>query len=111
MKKLIVILSTVFLLAGVGFGFCEEGPRLDGLFIPQTKDFESESIGNVIVNQTYNIETKLTWSLDEIDSYITVYQNRIDSYQKYIDRLKELRKIIEKEAVKVKLKAEGDKNT
>jgi len=111
MKKLIIILSILFLFSGIGY--CEEegGPRLDGIFSSQTKDFETDSIGDVIINQTYSVETKLAWSLDEIDTYLDLYQHRIEMYQKYVDQLKKLRNIIEEKAKKVKLKSNEDKKT
>lgn len=105
MKKLIVFVLTLFVL-GISQGLCEEqpGPRLDGKFSAKTKDNEAETIGDVTINQEYTSQTVLTWSLSEIDYYIETYTKKVAEFQNYVDSLKKLRDIIEKEALKVKLK-------
>ena len=71
-----------------------------------TKDFEVESLEEVVVNEI--TETKTSWTISEINYYLDYHKGKILEVEKIIEQL-ETRKEKIREAVKgVKLKTQGE---
>ena len=105
MNRIITLIIVIILLVITELAIGEDF----GFFRPLTKDFETEDIGEVVVEQTK--PEKVTWTLNEIDRYLIYLKAKINEYENQVIELKALRELIEKEALKVKIKNKDGKES
>ena len=105
MNRIITLIIVIILLVITELAIGEDL----GFFRPLTKDFETEDIGEVVVEQTK--PEKVTWTLNEIDRYLIYLKAKINEYENQVIELKALREQIEKEALNVKKKNKDGKES
>lgn len=98
MKILIMVMCAIFLL--IGSAYAED---IATEYTCKTKDYEVDEIGDVIIIEKTVSSIEVPWTLNEIDIYIMMNQDKIKTYQRNIDALKKIREKVEAEAMKIKV--------
>ena len=110
MKRLTVLLTICLLLAvpALADEGKQENPKT---YRAVTKDYDVDSRNSVMVEETEIITKKVQWSLTEIDFYINLYEVKLEEILKGLKEMRELRKAIEQEVDKVKLKDQDEQRS
>ena len=98
--KLIIMLAIIFLLLASLDGYAED---IAIEYEPLTLDYEAVELGEVVVTEKTISSSEITWTLNEIDTYIKLNEAEIKKFQDNIDYFKKIRLKVEAEAKKVKL--------
>ena len=103
-KYWVIILASLFCVFSIAYNAQSQEVPEWGKLAPKTKDFESETKGQIAVTETREVE--FSWTLDEIDYFLALMEAKKLEIQKQINHYLELKGKVKSVTEEIKLKGD-----